>query len=129
MIRAASELSNKPTILLVTPPPLHEAHLEVEDRKKGTPITRVQAVTAQYAQTVRDVAAEAQANGQNVVLVDLWKAIIDEAFRLTATWPNDADSIGTRKCGFSAPLRTLLVDGLHLTGDGYRLFLEEVSVS
>jgi lysophospholipase L1-like esterase len=116
---------HRPKILLVTPPIINEVHLESEDLKKGyLALSRHQKVTAQYAKVVREVAAEF--NDQNVVLVDLWTALMNEAIRLTPEYVEDGRLLGSREKGDSQGLRSLLVDGLHLTGQGYKVFLREV---
>jgi lysophospholipase L1-like esterase len=116
-------------ILLVTPPPINEYQLLVGDLEKGHPaITRLAEVTAQYAAVVREVAAEFK--DRNVVLIDLWTALMKRAMMET---PKDGldqfDSkvIGSRTVPENEGLRRLLVDGLHLTGAGYSVFLDEVS--
>jgi lysophospholipase L1-like esterase len=79
---------------------------------------------------VREIVDEAKTNGQDVELIDLWKALADEAVRLTAGCKEgEGEKLGTRETGDSEALRKLLVDGLHLTGEGYRIFLAEVSPS
>jgi lysophospholipase L1-like esterase len=118
--------SHNAKILLVTPPPIHEVHLQAEDLRKGaSQLTREQKVTSQYAQVVRDVAAE-YAN-QDVVLVDLNKAILEEAVcRTPGNFVGDHSTLGTLGAGDSEGFRELLVDGLHLTGAGYKVFLDAV---
>lgn len=117
--------AHKPTILLVTPPPIHESHLEAEDLKKGyTGLTRHQSFTAQYAQVIRELAAELK--DQNVVLVDLWKALVDEAARLTPGYVPGSGLLGAKDLGDNEGFRKLLVDGLHFTGAGYKVFFDVV---
>lgn len=119
--------NHHPTILLVTPPPVHEVHLEDEDIKKGhLSLTRHQSVTAKYAEAIRELVEEFQ--GHNVLLVDLWAAMMKEGARLTPGFvEGEGGSIlGTRAKGDSWGLRSLLIDGLHLSGNGYALFLREV---
>lgn len=121
-----SIMAHNPTILLVTPPPLNEVHLEQEDLAKGkSALTRHQSVTAQYAQAVREIAAEYT----NVVLVDLWAAMMKEATRLTSSQVDNETKtrlLGSLGQSESQGLRHLLVDGLHLTGFGYEVFYREV---
>jgi lysophospholipase L1-like esterase len=118
-------IAHKPKILLVTPPPIHETHLESEDVQKGRGIlSRHQNFTAQYADVVRDLAAELK--DHNVVLVDLHKAMIDEAIRLTPDFVAGPGLIGSKDAGDSSGLRKLLVDGLHFTGAGYKIFFDIV---
>lgn len=117
--------AHNPTILLVTPPPVNEVHLEAEDFKRGhSALTRHQSVTAQYAEAVRDIAAELK--DQMVLLVDLWTAMMKEGIRLTPGYIEEGSLLGSKAKGDSEGLRHLLVDGLHLTGAGYELFLKEV---
>jgi lysophospholipase L1-like esterase len=119
-----SVTAHNPTIFLVTPPPINEAHLEAEDLKKNQGLTREQAVTQKYAEAVRDVAREVK-DDQDVVLVDLWKVLMAEAQRLTEGY-KEGDLLGSRETGDNQALRGLLCDGLHLTKEGYELFLKEV---
>jgi lysophospholipase L1-like esterase len=89
------------------------------DLKKGYgSITRHQKVTAQYADVVREVAREHE--DRKVVLVDLWEALMDARLRLTPTY------VGQCEKRDDEVLRKLLVDGLHLTGDGYKVFLDKL---
>jgi len=116
---------HNPTILLVTPPPVNEVHLEAEDFKKGySAVTRHQSVTAKYAEAVRAIADEFK--DQKVLLVDLWAAMMKEGARLSPGFIEGGALLGSLERGDSDGLRSLLVDGIHLTGDGYALFLKEV---
>ena len=98
-------------------------HLEAEDLKKNQGLTREQAVTARYADVVRAVAAEFRNN--DVLLVDLWGALMAEAQRLTPGYER-GKMLGSKEVGDNEALRGLLVDGLHLTQRGYEIFLKEV---
>ncbi|KAH8780348.1 GDSL Lipase/Acylhydrolase family protein-like protein [Hyaloscypha finlandica] len=120
ILNHSSITAHSPTIFLVTPPPINEVHLEQElDLKKGFgSITRHQKVTAQYADVVREVAREHE--DRKVVLVDLWEALMDARLRLTPTY------VGQCEKRDDEVLRKLLVDGLHLTGDGYKVFLDKL---
>ncbi|PVH82493.1 SGNH hydrolase [Cadophora sp. DSE1049] len=120
-----SVTAHSPEILLVTPPPVNEVHLQENDFGKGySALTRVQKVTVQYADVVRELATEFK--NKNVVLVDLWAALMKEGARLTPDYMDDGKMIGTLEKGDNAGLRTLLLDGLHLTAAGYKVFLNEV---
>lgn len=99
-------------------------HLEAEDLKRNQGLTREQAVTARYAEAARNVAAEL-GDSSNVVLVDLWSAIMGEAQRRTPGYERGT-LLGSKGMGDSAALRDLLVDGVHLTKAGYEIFLKEV---
>lgn len=81
-------------------------------------VTRHQKVTAQYAEVVREVAKEYE--DKKVVLVDLWEALMEARLTLTPTYEVQSqkrDDEGLRK---------LLVDGLHLTGAGYKVFSDTI---
>ena len=109
----------------MTPPPVNEVHLQENDFAKGySALTRVQKVTAQYADVVRELATEFK--DKNVVLVDLWTALMKEGAQHTPDYVDDHEMIGTLEKGDNAGLRTLLLDGLHLTAAGYKVFLKEV---
>lgn len=84
-------------------------------------------MSARYADAARSVAREFQ--DRNVVLVDLWAAMMGEAEARTpggVPVPVGGKLLGSREEGDSQALRELLVDGLHLTRDGYEVFLREV---
>jgi isoamyl acetate esterase len=116
--------AHKPTILLVTPPPINEVHLESEDLQKGRALTRHQRVTSQYASTIREIAAEFKS--PDVILVDIWTALMKQAARLTPGYVEGQGLLGTKELGDNERLRSLLIDGLHLTGAAYKIFLGEV---
>lgn len=83
--------------------------------KKGySSVTRLQKVTAQYAEVVREVAKEYE--DKKVVLVDLWEALMEARLRLTVAFEVQSEKRDDEG------LRKLLVDGLHLTGAGYKVF-------
>lgn len=120
-----SSIAQHPTILLVTPPPINEIQLEEQDFQKGySTLTRLQDNTSKYAAAVREIATEWK--DRNVVLVDLWKAMVEKAVQLSPDNSNDIDTIGTKRAGDDKAMRTLLVDGLHLSSEGYKIFLNEV---
>ena len=119
IISHSSVEARQPTIFLVTPPPINEAHLWEFDSEKGhSAVTRHQEVTAQYAEAVREIAKEYE--HRNVVLLDLWEALMKEArLGLSPKIDKQAEMDAEDK-----RLRRLLVDGLHLTGTGYKIFLD-----
>lgn len=119
--------AHSPTILLVTPPPVNEIHLRELDPNKGFgELSRQLAITAQYAEAIRELAAEFK--DRNVVLIDLWTAIMKHKTQLTGGYTSRLTlSIkNSSNEDDDKAFRELLVDGLHLTGAGYRLFLNEV---
>ncbi|KAI9641449.1 hypothetical protein NHQ30_010256 [Ciborinia camelliae] len=119
-----SSTAQYPTILLVTPPPINEKQLEEQDGQKGSSLTRRQENTAKYAAAIRGIAAEWK--DRNVVLVDLWRAMMVKAVQLSPDQTIDVTTIGTKRAGDDQSMRTLLTDGLHLSSEGYKIFLNEV---
>lgn len=115
--------AHKPLILLVSPPPINEVQLEANDLKNNQALSREQAVTARYADTVRSVVTEF--NDPDVILIDLWTALMNEAQNLTPDYER-GKLLGSKEVGDSEALRTLLCDGLHLTKKGYEIFIKEV---
>ncbi|KAL3417334.1 gdsl lipase acylhydrolase family protein [Phlyctema vagabunda] len=122
--------AHNPKILLVTPPPIDEPVCEEGDKARGyAEVTRRQTVTFKYAEAIRTIGAEAKEKEQNVFVVDLWWAMMNEAIKRTLDRPADASPeylLGTLESGKSDGFRELLVDGLHFTGAGYVVFYEEL---
>lgn len=115
--------AHAPKIILVTPPPLNGFHLGELEREStpGAPTSRQARTTAQYVDAARRVANAVP----GVVLVDLWTALMDRAIQRTPGWDMWTRSLlGDEQDQNSqqAYLRELLTDGLHLTGEGYRVF-------
>lgn len=79
-------------------------------------LPRTVAHTALYAEAVRQVVDE----NPEVVLIDLWKAVMDKAapLHVNAHWLP-----GSPEGGFNR----LFTDGLHLNGEAYRLFYDLVT--
>ncbi|ESZ92659.1 hypothetical protein SBOR_6964 [Sclerotinia borealis F-4128] len=120
-----SSIAQYPKILLVTPPPINEIQLEKGDRQKGySSLTRLQENTAKYAAAVREIATEWK--DRNVVLVDLWRAMMDKAVHISSDNTIDVKTMGTKRAGDDTSMRTLLTDGLHLSSEGYKIFLSKV---
>ncbi|KAG9243339.1 GDSL Lipase/Acylhydrolase family protein-like protein [Calycina marina] len=116
--------AHNPEILVVTPPLINEAHLKAEDAKKGyEEVSRENMVTSQYATAVRDAVAEVRS--EKVHVVDLWKAMM-MAFGPNTSKKYDKEEFPNNVSGDNDGLRALLVDGLHLTGEGYKMFLKQV---
>ncbi|KAI1306618.1 SGNH hydrolase-type esterase domain-containing protein [Xylaria venustula] len=113
---------HNPKILLVTPPPLDEMQSFVTDIEKGhKEPTRKAAVSAQYSETVRQVAAELP----GVVLIDLQKALMEKAISLTPDYDPSGPPLG-HEGGKRGALEQLLPDGLHMSGDAYRILFDLV---
>lgn len=52
--------------------------------------------------------------------------MVDKAISLGEEGDRARDKIGTREQGDDPGLRSLLADGLHFTGVGYKVFLDQV---
>jgi lysophospholipase L1-like esterase len=52
--------------------------------------------------------------------------MMKEAARLTPDYVEGGGLLGSRAKGDNEGLRSLLVDGIHLTGAGYKVLLQEV---
>ncbi|KAI1771373.1 SGNH hydrolase [Hypoxylon cercidicola] len=114
--------AHNPKILLITPPPLDEIRITVLDLEKGHPqATRQAENSAKYCETVRQVAAEIP----GVTLIDLQKAIMDKAIALTPDFDANGPPLGYPK-GKRGGLEQLLPDGLHMSGEAYRVLFDLV---
>ncbi|KAL7626840.1 hypothetical protein AAE478_003614 [Parahypoxylon ruwenzoriense] len=114
--------AHNPKILLVTPPPVDEIRITELDLAVGqAQATRQAAVSAAYSETARVVAAEIP----GVVLIDLQKAIMDKAISLTADFGAGGPPLG-HPGGKRGVLEQLLPDGLHMSGESYKVFFDIV---
>ncbi|KAM4060182.1 GDSL-like lipase/Acylhydrolase family protein [Hirsutella rhossiliensis] len=116
--------AHKPTILLVTPPPIDEMKLERLDTADGhASAIRSFATSALYSEKAREVAGE----NAGVILIDLWQALMDAAIAMA---PGDYQPggpwLGSPENGKAGGLDHLLPDGLHMSGDAYRVLYEQV---
>jgi lysophospholipase L1-like esterase len=108
LVSSAEALGPATTVLLMTPPPISEPARVVSSNAKWgydpdrVPDRKVE-VTKQYAEAVKEVAETAR-----VGIVDIYEAVESEALKI---------GNGDRDAG----LQKFLEDGLHLTGDGYRV--------
>jgi lysophospholipase L1-like esterase len=115
---------HNPKILLVTPPPLDEIRTTELDLAWGhAESTRQSKISAEYSQKARDVAAEVP----GVVLIDLWQAVMDKAISMTDSFAVGGPLLGSPECGQQGGLKDLLPDGLHMSGDAYRVFYDIVA--
>ncbi|SPN98360.1 related to IAH1 Isoamyl acetate hydrolytic enzyme [Cephalotrichum gorgonifer] len=118
IVTHANITSHKPKIFIVTPPPLDEIHTTRRGRDQGDEEPfRDASVAAEYSETARKVAKE-----KGVGLVDLYQALMDKAVELTPGFDASGPKLGTPKCGQQGGLKDLLYDGLHMTGEAYRVF-------
>ncbi|OTA99177.1 hypothetical protein M426DRAFT_325373 [Hypoxylon sp. CI-4A] len=113
--------AHNPKILLITPPPIDEIRITVLDLAVGhTQATRQAAVSAAYSETARKVAAET-----GVVLIDLQKALLDKAISSTPDFDASGPPLG-HPGGKRGALEQLLPDGLHMSGEAYKVLFDLV---
>lgn len=125
-------------VVVVTPPPLDEIRRAELDGPQYGRAVREQARSAEYSQAAREVAAEAAAStaakapagagagpgtGPVVVCVDLAKALMDHAVANTTGWDASQPPLGSPAggAGRRGHLERLLPDGLHMSGEAYRV--------
>ncbi|KAI0128698.1 SGNH hydrolase-type esterase domain-containing protein [Xylariales sp. AK1849] len=116
-------------ILLVTPPPLDETRIHQFDILEAglKDLTRKAAISASYSEAARQVAAEVP----GTILVDLQKALMDHALKITPdVTDKDFNGKGEPLLGYlegrRGALGQLLPDGLHMSGEAYRVFFDLV---
>lgn len=78
-------------------------------------------MTAEYAEAVRQVGAEI---GDDLVVLDLWSAIMTEAIRRTPNPDPNGPILGTKQLGSNVALTSLMPDGLHFGSAGYSIFFK-----
>lgn len=106
-------------VLVVTPPPLDEIRTTELDTPKYGHTLRLTARSREYSQAARDVAASVP--GARVV--DLQRALLDVSAAKTPGWDEARDApLGSIEGGKRGYLERLLPDGLHLSGEAYRIF-------
>ncbi|KND94916.1 GDSL esterase/lipase [Tolypocladium ophioglossoides CBS 100239] len=116
--------AHRPKILLVTPPPVDQIKVTRLDMEEGHPSAiRTFAVSASYSEKAREVARK----NSGVVMIDLWQAIMDKAIAMA---PDDYQVggpwLGSLENGKQGGLDQLLPDGVHMSGDAYRVLYEQV---
>ncbi|KAF4506790.1 hypothetical protein G6O67_006835 [Ophiocordyceps sinensis] len=116
--------AHKPTILLVTPPPVDEMKLTRLDTAEGhASAIRSFATSAAYSEKAREVARE----NAGVILIDLWQALMDRAIALApGEYQPGGPWLGSPENGKAGGLEQLLPDGLHMSGDAYRVLYEQI---
>lgn len=116
--------AHKPKILLVTPPPIDEMKLRRLDMAEGhASAIRSFATSAAYSDKAREVARE----NDGVVLIDLWQALMDAAIAMApGEYRPGGPWLGSPENGRAGGLDKLLPDGLHMSGDAYRILFEQV---
>ncbi|KJZ74085.1 hypothetical protein HIM_06534 [Hirsutella minnesotensis 3608] len=124
IIKHSHVQNHKPTILLVTPPPVDERKHGRLCKQEGFPATtRTSATSASYSEKAREVARE----NSGVILVDFWQALMDKAIAMTpADYTRGGPCLGSPENGKAGGLDKLLPDGLHMNGDAYRVLYEQI---
>ncbi|KAL1988479.1 hypothetical protein VTN96DRAFT_9534 [Rasamsonia emersonii] len=109
--------AQKPKIIILTPPPVNEYQLEAFDAEKGfeSP-SRTASNTKQYADACREVA-----HSLGIPVADIWTA-----FMKAAGWQDGQPLAGSKEIPKNDILESLLTDGLHVTGKGYKIMFDEV---
>ncbi|KAF1841516.1 SGNH hydrolase, partial [Cucurbitaria berberidis CBS 394.84] len=104
-------------LLLITPPPIDEWAFDSWDEPGKS--ARKAEVARAYAEAVVQVGKELQ-----VAVANLWSACMVEAGwdDKCGGWPLSGD----RRAERSEGLARLLTDGLHLSGDGYKILYQEM---
>ncbi|GBF66874.1 isoamyl acetate-hydrolyzing esterase [Trichophyton mentagrophytes] len=104
-------------IVLLTPPPVNEYQLTAFDLSKGvTPLSRSANNTKLYADACREVG-----KSLHVAIADIWSAFMREA-----GWVEGQPIAGSKEIPENPKLASLLIDGLHFSGDGYKVMYDEV---
>ncbi|KAJ2901021.1 GDSL-like Lipase/Acylhydrolase [Zalerion maritima] len=118
-------------IVLTTPPPLDEIRTGPADLEWGhKQPSRTSKRSQKYSQICRDVAKELGEEGEHeVVLVDLWRGVMDKAIEMCPEWKEKGIKdgppyLGDPECGLQGGLGTLLSDGLHMNGEAYKVFAD-----
>lgn len=83
---------------------------------------RETARSAMYSQAAREVAASVP----GTVLIDLQKALMNYAVEKTPGWDESKGVLGTLESRERGYLPHLLPDGLHLSGEAYRVLWDLV---
>ncbi|KAJ5626918.1 GDSL Lipase/Acylhydrolase family protein [Penicillium herquei] len=104
-------------IIFITPPPINEYQLEGFDNGKNySHPSRTAALAKAYSEAVKEVGTEL-----GLPTADIWTS-----FMTSVGWEEGQPLIGSRDLPQNEAFAALFVDGLHLTGAGYRLAFAEV---
>jgi len=108
-------------VILVTPPPIDERMCLKADQERfpslGRILRRTAANTATYAQGVRDLGQEL-----GLPVLDVWSAMVTRSGN-TRDQPICTGSIDA---GINEVLQSYLHDGLHFSGEGYKVLYGEL---
>ncbi|KAJ6028054.1 GDSL Lipase/Acylhydrolase family protein [Penicillium herquei] len=104
-------------IIFITPPPVNEYQLEGFDNGKNyNHPSRTAALAKAYGEAVKEVGTDL-----GIPTADIWTS-----FMTSVGWGEGQPLIGSRDLPQNDAFAALFVDGLHLTGAGYRLVFAEV---
>ena len=107
-------------VILITPPPIDERLTIAADKVKYPGITVIRRTadnTARYAQVCRDVGAEL-----DVPVLDIWTSILAQ----TGWASNTTVPLPGLRTVENAALATYLHDGLHFTGEAYKVLFQDL---
>lgn len=114
--------AHNPRIILVTPPPVDEHKRPEAIRADGTVDRgRDAETTAAYARIAKEVGLELISAGHNVVVCDLWSAMMRRA-----GWPGQGVLPGSLRAERNPVLGEMMYDGLHFASAGYKVLYEEM---
>ena len=102
ILEHSSVVSQKPRLILLTPPPVNEYQLDEDDLVKGYEDPRRSAEhTKEYADACRQVGVDV-----GVAVLDVWSIFMEKT-----GWKEGEPLIGSKKIARNAVLEKLLVDG------------------
>jgi hypothetical protein len=108
-------LAHNPRIILITTPPVDEYQLQQETRSDGVTDRGRSADNARaYAQAGKEVGEALIAQGRQVVVCDLWTALIAQT-----GWSGEGELPGSLKIDRNPALSDLLHDGIYNHSSAY----------
>ncbi|KAL5353923.1 hypothetical protein ACLOAV_000008 [Pseudogymnoascus australis] len=118
-------LAHNPRIVIITTPPVDEYQLPEETRADGRVDRGRSAENARaYAEAGKSVGEALRAEGREVVVCDLWSALISRA-----GWTGEGVLPGSLKTDKNPAFAELLSDGLHFNPAAYRVLYDELRKS
>lgn len=119
LITHPAVVAHLPKTILVTLTPIDEIQQREVDAMRGYPLCRRADVTAEYAEAARQVGEE---NGGDLLVIDLWSAVMAEAIRGTPNHDPKGPVLGSKQLGSNEALEGLVPDGPHFGSAGYSIF-------